>query len=84
MLILDEPTSAIDAKAERAIFNAIYEKSEQATVLIVSHRFATVRKADYIYVLSEGKIIEQGSHQELMALNGHYAELYTIQAQDFV
>lgn len=83
LLILDEPTSSIDAKAERAIFNEIFEKSQQATVLIVSHRFATVRKADYIYVLDEGKVVEQGSHQALMQLGGHYAELYTIQAQDF-
>ena len=84
LLILDEPTSAIDAKAERSIFNSIFEKSASATVLIVSHRFATVRKADYIYVVDDGHIIEQGTHKELMAQNGHYAELYTIQAQDFM
>jgi ABC-type multidrug transport system fused ATPase/permease subunit len=83
LLILDEPTSAIDAKAERNIFNSIFEKSKNATVLIVSHRFATVRKADFIYVIDNGKIIEQGTHQQLIALNGHYAELYNIQAQDF-
>jgi ATP-binding cassette subfamily B protein len=83
LLILDEPTSAIDAKAERSIFNSIFEKSSEATVLIVSHRFATVRKADYIYVLDRGRIIEQGSHQDLISQNGHYAELYNIQAQDF-
>ena len=84
LLILDEPTSAIDAKAERSIFNSIFEKSASATVLIVSNRFATVRKADYIYVVDDGHIIEQGTHKELMAQNGHYAELYTIQAQDFM
>ena len=83
LLILDEPTSAIDAKAERKIFNSIFQKSQNATVIIVSHRFATVRKADFIYVLDAGKIIEQGTHDELLAKNGHYAELYTIQAQDF-
>ncbi|MBP7820765.1 ABC transporter ATP-binding protein [Candidatus Saccharibacteria bacterium] len=84
LLILDEPTSAIDAKAERSIFNSIMEKSANATVLIVSHRFATVRKADYIYVVDQGSIIEEGSHADLMALNGHYAELYNLQAQDFL
>jgi ATP-binding cassette subfamily B protein len=83
LLILDEPTSAIDAKAERSIFNSIFTKSSDATVLIVSHRFSTVRKADYIYVLDAGRIIEQGTHLELMNNNGHYAELYNIQAQDF-
>ncbi|MCA9343270.1 ABC transporter ATP-binding protein, partial [Candidatus Saccharibacteria bacterium] len=83
LLILDEPTSAVDAKAERHIFNSIMESSKHATVLIVSHRFATVRKADYIYVLNEGKIVEQGTHQSLMQDNGIYAELYNIQAQDF-
>lgn len=83
LLILDEPTSAIDAKAERSIFNSIMEKSKDATVLIVSHRFATVRKADYIYVLGNGKIVEHGTHEELMENNSQYAELYTLQAQDF-
>ena len=83
LLVLDEPTSAIDAKAERAIFNEIFERSKHATVLIVSHRFATVRKADYIYVVDDGKVVEQGTHNELMKIKGHYAELYTIQAQDF-
>lgn len=83
LLILDEPTSAVDAKAERHIFNSIMESSKHATVLIVSHRFATVRKADYIYVLNEGKMVEQGTHQSLMQDNGIYAELYNIQAQDF-
>ena len=83
LLVLDEPTSAVDAKAERHIFNSIFESSKNATVLIVSHRFATVRKADYIFVLHEGKVIEQGTHQDLIKKAGHYAELYNIQAQDF-
>jgi ATP-binding cassette subfamily B protein len=84
LLILDEPTSAIDAKAEMNIFTNILEKSKNATMLIVSHRFSTVRKADYIYVVDKGEIIEQGSHAELMAQKGHYAELYDLQVQDFL
>ena len=84
LLILDEPTSAIDAKAEMNIFTNILEKSKNATMLIVSHRFSTVRKADYIYVVDKGEIIEQGSHVELMAQKGHYAELYDLQVQDFL
>lgn len=84
LLILDEPTSAIDAKAERNIFNSIMQKSQNATVLIVSHRFATVRKADYIYVIDKGEIVEQGTHSKLMELNGLYSEMYNIQAEDLL
>lgn len=84
LLILDEPTSSIDAKAERSIFNNIMQKSQNATVLIVSHRFATVRKADYIYVLDNSKVVEHGKHDELMKNNGLYAEMYTIQAEDLL
>ncbi len=83
LLVLDEPTSAIDAKAERNIFNSIMERAVDATVIIVSHRFSTVRKADYIYVVDGGKIIEQGSHNSLLAKNGHYAELYRLQVEDY-
>lgn len=83
LMILDEPTSAIDAKAERDIFNSLFKNNGGATMVIVSHRFSTVRKADYIYVVDAGVVIEQGSHEQLMALNGHYAELYCLQADDF-
>lgn len=83
LMILDEPTSAIDAKAERAIFNRLFKEHDESSMIIVSHRFATVRKADYIYVMDKGKIVEQGTHEDLMALDGLYSELYTIQAEDF-
>lgn len=83
LMILDEPTSAIDSKAERTIFNSLFKNNHGATMVIVSHRFSTVRKADYIYVIDAGKVIEQGSHDELMAMSGHYAELYRLQAEDY-
>lgn len=66
-IILDEPTSALDALAEARVFDQLYALAEDTTMLIVSHRFATVRKADSIIVLQHGRIVEQGSHAELMA-----------------
>lgn len=83
MIILDEPTSAIDAKAEYDIFNNIFKHYQNKTALIVSHRFSTVRRADRIVVVDEGKIIEQGSHQELMKQKGLYHELFTKQAEGY-
>jgi len=83
LLVLDEPTSSIDAKAEKMIFDTIFERHTKSTVIIVSHRFSTVKKADRIIVIGDGKIIEQGSHIELMAQKGHYAELYNLQAQEY-
>lgn len=80
ILILDEPTSAIDAKAEYTIFNNIYKCHENKTTLIVSHRFSTVRKADKIIVIEKGKIIEYGSHEELIDFNGLYKEMFDSQA----
>lgn len=79
LIILDEPTSAIDSLAEEQIFGNIKQESVDKTVVIISHRFATVKKADYIFVLDEGIIKEQGTHQELCANNGLYAQMYTTQ-----
>ncbi len=84
ILILDEPTSAIDAKAEFEIFERLYEFSKNKTVIIVSHRFSTVRKADKIYVLDKGQIVEQGTHVELLALNGKYSDAFYTQAKGYV
>lgn len=84
VMILDEPTSAIDAKAEYHIFNSIFERYHNKTALIVSHRFSTVRRANRIIVLDKGKIIEQGSHQELMKRKGGlYHDLFTKQAEGY-
>ena len=84
ILILDEATSAIDAEAEEKIFNNIYDSVSGKTVIIISHRFSTVRRADRIVVLEDGKIIEDGKHEELMALEGAYARAFNIQAKGYI
>ena len=83
ILILDEPTSAIDAKAEYEIFQRVQELQKDKTVIIISHRFSTVRNADRILVLNDGAIIEEGSHEVLMKIKGLYAELFNIQAKGY-
>ncbi len=83
VLILDEPTAAIDAKAEAEIFNRVEKLSKDKTVIIISHRFSTVRNADKIYVIDEGKIVESGSHKQLMELHGQYAALFNLQAKGY-
>jgi len=83
IIILDEPTSAIDAGAEYEIFNSIFMHYQDRTALIVSHRFSTVRRADRIVVLDKGKIIEQGTHSELMKKPGMYHDLFSKQAEGY-
>jgi ATP-binding cassette subfamily B protein len=83
VLILDEPTSAIDAKAEYDIFNNIFDHYKDKTALIISHRFSTVRRAGRIVVLDKGQIIEQGTHSELMKHAGLYHEMFTKQAEGY-
>lgn len=83
-IILDEPTAALDPRAEHALFEALRELLAGRTVLFISHRLSTVRSADRIYVLHEGEIIEHGTHDELMALDGRYSELFRLQAAAFL
>jgi ABC-type multidrug transport system fused ATPase/permease subunit len=83
VLILDEPTASIDAVAEAKIFDNIYKFAKNKTVIIISHRFSTVRNADRIIVLDNGKIVEQGSHEELLKNNGKYAKAFKLQAKGY-
>jgi len=83
ILILDEPTATIDAKAEAEIFNRVEKLSKNKTVIIISHRFSTVRNADKIYVIDNGQIVESGSHIELMKQNSQYATLFNLQAKGY-
>ncbi|MER7369060.1 ABC transporter ATP-binding protein, partial [Nonomuraea wenchangensis] len=80
LLICDEPTAALDARAEHALFERIRSHADGRTVLLITHRLASVRLADRIYVLEHGKVVEQGDHDALMARGGLYADLYTLQA----
>ena len=80
-MILDEPTAALDARAESRLFERLRELLEGRSVVLISHRFSSVRSADRIYVLHEGRVIEEGSHAELMAADGLYAELFGLQAR---
>ena len=83
ILILDEPTAAIDAKAEAEIFNHFRDLTANKISIIISHRFSTVRMADHIIVLEQGKIQEEGSHTDLLDNGGQYATLFNLQAQGY-
>jgi len=83
VLVLDEPTSALDAEAEYEIFRRFGELMEGRIAVLISHRFSTVRMADRIVVLSAGKIIELGSHAELVQMDGAYARLFNLQAEGY-
>jgi len=84
VVVLDEPTSSIDAESEAEIFSRLQQIAAGATTLLIAHRFSTVRMADRILVIKQGKIIEDGSHQELLAAEGTYAHLFRLQAAGYV
>ncbi|MBD0823551.1 ABC transporter ATP-binding protein [Aestuariibaculum marinum] len=83
VMILDEPTSALDAKAESDVFTRFIGLTEGKTSIIISHRFSTVRQADRILVLEDGKVLELGTHEELMRNDNLYAHLFSLQAEGY-
>jgi len=83
ILILDEPTAAMDAQAEADIFNRFKEASSGKTVVLISHRFSTVRMANEILVIDQGRVVERGNHENLLKAKGTYARLFTLQAKGY-
>lgn len=83
VLVLDEPSSALDPFAEYGINKIILETVKDKTTILISHRLSTTVDADMIYYLKDGKISEQGTHSDLMALNGEYANMFNVQAEKY-
>jgi ATP-binding cassette subfamily B protein len=83
ILVLDEPTASLDARAEFEVFSRFRELAQDRIVLLISHRFSTIRMADRIYVLDDGCVVESGDHEELMGRGGRYAELFQLQASGY-
>jgi ATP-binding cassette subfamily B protein len=83
ILLLDEPTSALDAQAEYELFERLRSLTRGKTAVYISHRFSTVRRADRILFLEHGRLVEQGTHEQLMRLNGRYARLFRLQASAY-
>src|SRR6516165_9139434 len=89
LIVLDEPTASLDPQTEHALFEQYAQAARRAAhtngaiTLLVSHRFSTVRMADLIVVIEHGRVIEYGTHQQLMANNGLYAELFNLQARAY-
>ena len=83
ILVLDEPTAAMDAETEAQIFDHFRSMTTNKIAILISHRFSTVRHADTIVVMDQGRIIEHGSHDELIALGGRYARLFDLQARGY-
>jgi ATP-binding cassette subfamily B protein len=81
LLVLDEPASALDARSEFAVYQQFRDLSQGRTMLLISHRLGSARLADRIVFLREGQRIEEGTHDELMAANGPYAQMYALQAE---
>src|SRR5207253_4459150 len=83
LVVLDEPTAQLDVRGEAEIFDRILAATRQCTTILVSHRFSTVRHADRICVLEGGRVVELGSHDELIALGGRYRTMFDLQARRF-
>jgi ATP-binding cassette subfamily B protein len=83
LLILDEPTSALDARAEHEVFLRFADLIAGKSAVLISHRFSTVRMADRILFLENGQMTELGSHEELLEIDGKYAELFHLQAKGY-
>lgn len=83
LLVLDEPTSAVDPRAEAQIFEHLRRVTEHQMAILISHRFSTVRMADHILVLDRGRVLERGSHEELLEQGGNYAQLFALQAAGY-
>jgi ATP-binding cassette subfamily B protein len=82
-VLLDEPTAQLDVRGEAEIFERILTATRHATTILISHRFSTVRHADRICVLEHGKVVEFGTHDELMAAGGRYHTMFELQASRF-
>jgi ABC-type multidrug transport system fused ATPase/permease subunit len=83
LLILDEPTAALDAYAESEVYGRFAELTAGKTAVFVTHRLSSVRMADQVLVLKNGRLVEQGNHHDLMALGGEYARMYRLQAERY-
>src|SRR5207253_9539274 len=83
VVLLDEPTAQLDVRGEAEIFDRILSATRRCTTILISHRFSTVRHADRICVLEHGKVVELGTHDELMAKDGRYRKMFDLQAQRF-
>lgn len=83
VVLLDEPTAQLDVRGEAEIFERLLTATRQCTTILISHRFSTVRQADRICVLEHGRVVELGTHEELMALRGRYRTMFDLQAQRF-
>jgi ABC-type multidrug transport system fused ATPase/permease subunit len=83
LVLLDEPTAQLDVRGEAAIFDRILAATREVTTVLISHRFSTVRHADRICVLEHGRVVELGSHDELMEFDGRYRTMFDLQAKRF-
>src|SRR5207253_541897 len=82
ILVLDEPTSGLDSASEKLVFEALDRLMEKKTAIVIAHRLSTVRRADVIFVVEDGKIVESGSHDQLVQTGGLYAELHDLQFRE--